>query len=74
MRLFQINNSPQVYVAKCKMNDVKDGRQKNCDHDVRSSRGKAGQAGKHAAEQISERPAGRKREVAGCNESRQLEC
>lgn len=35
---------------------------------------KASQAAKQTAEQIRERPAGRKREVAGCNGSRQLEC
>lgn len=42
--------------------------------DGQSSRGKASQAGKHAAARLRETPAGRKCEVAGCNESRQLGC
>lgn len=53
---------------------------KNCDYDGQRQRRKeekkekAGQTGKRAAEQIAERPAGGKCEVAGCNQSRQLEC
>lgn len=40
----------------------------------RAAEESASQAAKQTARQLRERPAGRKREVAGCNGSRQLEC
>lgn len=80
-RFFQINHSPQVYVVKCKkvrQQRVKEvdrpADRKDCDSDKQSGITRHSRAGKQTAEQITEKPAGRKCEVAGRNESRQLEC